>query len=113
MRRAGAVRLVVVTAAVGAGTIVLGWWTVPVIGALHGLVTPSRWRVPEAAIGAGAAWSLLLLWNATQGPVMQLANQVGRIFMVSGAVLIAGTVAFAMLLAASAAELTGALLDRR
>jgi len=94
----------------GAGTVLFGWWTVPVVGLIWGGITRSRLKSGAyAALGAALAWSLLLLWTATQGHVMTLAGRVGAVFGIPAGVFVALPPLLAALLGGSAALVAGSL----
>lgn len=95
--------------AMAVATVVAGWWVVPVLGALWGL-----WRGPLAAgIAAMLAWGALLGWQASRGPVGALGEQAGAALSLPSAALPVITVAFAGLLAWSAALVARAVAERR
>lgn len=97
-------------AAFGAGTVVFGWWTVPVIGLIWGAIAPSRIRSGlYAALGAGVAWALLLSWTATQGPVGALARRISPIFSAPTILFFVIPPLLAALLAGSASVVAGAV----
>lgn len=103
-------RLAIVAAATALGSILVGWWAVPMIGAVYGLVPgSSRWPTLLAGAGAGLGWAALLVWTATQGAAVQLSSKVGAILGLPAPGLFGVTVLFAALLAGSAATLTGGL----
>ena len=113
-RLAGNVAFAVLVLAFGTGTVVFGWWTVPVIGLIWGVIAPSRVQAGvAAAIAAALSWGLLLSWTATQGPIGTLARSVGGIFGVPTLAFFGITLVFAALLAGSAALVAGALTPRR
>jgi hypothetical protein len=91
-------------------TAALGWWAVPVVAAIWGLATPltrgTWWR---AALAGSGAWALLLFFTATQGPAGELASKVGAVFALPGFAFVILTLLFPAVMAASAAELAGAL----
>lgn len=100
-----AVSIGVVAAAMAGATILAGWWTVPVLGALWGL----RRSPAVAGLGALVAWGGLLVWQATRGPVGLLAGQVADILSLPAPALPLVTVLFAGLLGWSAAAVSHAL----
>ena len=88
----------------------MGWWTIPIIGAVRGgLPGSSGWRSLEAGAGAGLAWAALLTWTAFQGPAGELSAKVGAVLGLPAPGLLGITVLFAVLLAGSAAMLVGGL----
>lgn len=88
------------------GTAFIGWWTVPLIASIYGLVAPHRTQWLRASLAGAVAWAVLLLVTASQGPALQLAHKVGGVMAVPGPAFIALTLIFPALLAGSAAELT-------
>lgn len=107
-----ALRVAMLVALVAAGTMVLGWWCVPVLGLLYGGARGTgRWLPLEAGIGAALGWAGVLAWSAPLGPLWQLAVRAGGVFGLPGWAFIAVTLIFAGLLAATAAHL-GALARR-
>jgi hypothetical protein len=87
----------------GAGTLLWGWWTVPAVALVFGaMVGPGARAGWIAGNAAGLAWAALLGWTSTQGPMGSLARMLGAVMGVPGPLLLAVTVLFAALLAASA-----------
>lgn len=96
------ISLVAVLAAVG--TVVLGWWSLLLVGLLGG-----RGRGLETAGAAALGWGALLAWSATGAPVWRLAGQVGAVLGLPAAGLVGVTLVFAALLAGSTALLAASL----
>ena len=100
-----AVRFAFLTAVFAVGTMVAGWWTVPLFGAGWGLAAA---RTPRpaltAAVSAGLAWGLLLAWTAATGPVGKLVNVLGAIAGVPGVAFVIATLLLPVLLAGLAAH---------
>lgn len=97
-------QLVGLTLVIAAGTWIGGWWTVPVIAGVYGAWGARQPAAVLTALLAGAgAWSLLLAFNASVGPVGRLTQLFGTMFRMSGMTLVILTVAYAALLAVSAA----------
>jgi hypothetical protein len=89
-------------------TLAIGWWGVPIVALGWGVVSQRYlgYRVRVAAFAAASAvcaWAGLLLWTATRGPLLLLSTTLGAVVGIPGPVLIAITLAFAALLAWSAA----------
>jgi hypothetical protein len=81
------------------GTLLLGWWTVPLVAGLWAI-----WRKPvDAGLAGALAWGGILGWQAWQGPVGTLAQRLAGIFPVPAVLLPLLTPLFAGLLAWSAA----------
>jgi hypothetical protein len=100
---------VLFVALLAVGTAIVGWWVVPLLGALYGLAAADRAPWLGAGLAAIVAWTALLLVTSLQGPVLQLARQVGGVLALPGPVFIALTLGFAALLAGSAAELAASV----
>lgn len=90
----------------------LGWWTVPIVAALWGLVSTGTHRARNAAFCAAAGWATLLVLDAARGPVSAMGAQLGRVMHVPAAVLYVLTLLFPAVLAWSAAALVPALRKR-
>jgi hypothetical protein len=94
-----------------ASTAAAGWWTVPVVafgvGARPGAREGGRRRGPggRAALAAAAGWALLLAREAARGSLWPWAERLAGVFGIPAVALVAVTVAFAALLAWSAATL--------
>jgi hypothetical protein len=88
----------------------VGWWTVPLTGALWG-VLGSKLPRPAllAGLAAGTAWGLWLIYDASVagkafGPFLE---RVAGVFTIPAAVLVIVTLLFPGFLAWSAAALAG------
>jgi hypothetical protein len=99
MRRLGL--MLACALAFAAGTWGLGWWTLPLIAAACGL----RCRVADTVVAATLAWGALLVVQATRAPLGPLLERLGGLFGVPPWALMVLTLAFAGLLAWSAATL--------
>ena len=108
------VRVGLLALAFALATAAFGWWTVPLLGAAWGGVAAST-KTPgiTAATAAGMGWLVLLAWTATQGPVWVLAQRVGGVLALPGWLFAVLTVAFAGLLAGSAATTVSGLRHGR
>ena len=108
--RVAALKVLLLGSAFALGTLVLGWWAIPVLGAVWGLIGPNKKRAPVlSGISAGWGWVLLLLWTAWQGPLLTLAHRTAGV-MGMGTVSILGiTVAFSVVLAWAAAVVAAGL----
>jgi hypothetical protein len=104
MRRA--VRIVGFAALTAGGTVLGGWWTVPLLAAAWVRVLPSGRRpVRTTAMGATLGWAILLAWNARYGPIATLATSVSAVLELPKWGFLAVTLAFPALLAGAAAML--------
>lgn len=104
------VLFVLAVAAMALGTWYIGWWTVPVVGALWAFVAATDRTLPlQAALAGVNAWGILLALRMPGGGVERVADSVGALLSIGGAALIALTLLYPALLAASAATLVRAL----
>src|SRR5687768_12780403 len=104
--------LVVLAALMAAGTLYVGWWAVPVIAALWGLLAGWRahgtGRAGLAAAAAALGWAGLLVLDAVGGRLVGLADLFARTAGLPAPVFPLLTLVFPALLAWSAAALAGA-----
>ena len=98
-------------AVIAAATVLLGWWAVAAVAALFGLVAAGRLRrVPgTATLAALLAWGGLLVVDALGPRFGAVAAGLGGAMTLPAAALIALALAFAALLAWSAATLAEAV----
>ena len=100
-------QLVIVSVLFAAGTWFAGGWMVPVLGAAYGVwAAHQRLTLITAALSGAFAWGALLAYDASAGPMGRLLQVIGALFRVPGAALVVLTLAYAALLAVSAAALT-------
>jgi hypothetical protein len=96
--------IIVLGVAFAAGTLYVGWWSVPVIALAWGwLVGPARRPATRAAVGAALAWAGFLVHDAVRGPAGRLARTLGALMHLPAVVLVGLTVLFPVILAWSAA----------
>jgi hypothetical protein len=101
----GMFRVAVFAALVAAGTVLEGWWTVPVLAAIWVRVLPhARARVRTCMLGAALGWSVLLGWTALEAPLTLVARRVGGVLQLPGWALIAVTILFPARRAGAAAR---------
>jgi hypothetical protein len=102
-----ALRVILLAAAFGIGTWVLGWWAIPLFAAVAGVIARhSPGQAMAAGVAAAVAWGALLAWSAVRGSVWAFASQVGGAMGISGIVLIGLTIVFPALVAWLAASLS-------
>lgn len=90
--------------ALALGTFAFDWLSVPIIAAAFAWIRRDDVAVPLLSAIAGAgAWSLLLAWQATAGPVGEVARVVGEAMQVGATPLFVLTIAYPALLAGAAA----------
>jgi len=108
------VRILLLAMAFALATAAFGWWTVPLLAAIWGLMARGvRGAAFSAATAALIAWGALLAWGAMHGPVAELAVKLGAVMQMPPAALVVATLLFPTLLAWSAAALTGAIAAAR
>lgn len=97
-------------AAMAAGTWFVGWWTVPLVGAVWAYAAAGDRTLPlQAALAGVNAWGILLALRMPGGGVERVAAAVGPLLSIGGPALIALTLLYPALLAASAATLVRAV----
>lgn len=107
------IKFVLLSQAIAVATFAFGWWAVPIVAALWAVIASNGSRpVLMATICAVAGWGELLLLNATRGPVLLLAQQLGGILGTGAVGVLAVTLAFGAGLAWSAATLAATLRQR-
>ncbi len=78
----------------------LGWWSVPIVATILGLIMDRNGNgVAWATWCATAGWVELLAVAAARAPIGQVANRLGGVFHIPAVALLAVTIAFAALLA--------------
>ncbi len=93
-------------AAFAAATVVIGWWALPILGVVWGVIARDRPRpVTTAALAAALGWLVILAWASTQGPVGSVARQVAAVMSLPGPVLLFIVLLFAAVLSGAAAEI--------
>lgn len=93
----------VLSGAFALGTVLGGWWVVPLIGGLWGACGPRRRSARLAGWAAIGAWALLVAVAGLAGPLGSLLHLLGEIVGVPGWVLLGATLLYGGLLAAVAA----------
>lgn len=92
----------------------LGWWAVPIVAALWGVMRPLvNAPAGTAALAAASAWGLWLLWDwqSDHHAMEVLSTRMGGVMSVPPAVLLLLTLLLGAVLAWSAAALAGALAN--
>ena len=98
-----------------AASTALGWWAVPATAALWGALRPSQRRPAlAAALAAALAWAGWLLVDAFtgNGAFGVLAARLSALMSLPVVALVVLTLAFAAVLAWSAAAVSGAIAER-
>ena len=101
----GLLRVVLLALAFSLGTWVFGWWAVPVIAALWGLLARGS-VIPGVTAAASAAlgWAILLGVDAVPGRLGVLMERVAPVLRLPGIVLAVVAVLFAAAVAWAAAS---------
>ena len=93
-----------------AAEFVIGWWALPVVGLVLGLVGARRKGVVLMVGGAAlTAWGLLFAWTATQGNMLGFMQALAGAMRQKPNVLLVMVAAIPALLAAPAARLGAGL----
>ncbi len=89
-----------------AAEFLLGWWSLPVIGLILGLIGARR-RLVSAQVGGAAllAWGVLFAWTATQGNLGTFMQALAVSMKLAPAQLLSATALLPLLLAGLAARL--------
>jgi hypothetical protein len=102
IRRAWA--FIAATLMIAIATWLVAWWTVPVVAAIWaGTEREDGWVPAKSAFAGGLAWALLLWAFGGDGSIRRIAEAVGGVMTVGPRPLLALTLVFPSLLAASAA----------
>jgi hypothetical protein len=135
MRAAILVRLLLLTLALIAATVAIGWWGIAIAAfawgmwagrpASRGEREPWNWTdrptdgdevargaARSATIAAILAWSSILLWTAARGPLAALVTTLAQVARAPGPILILVTLLFPAVLAWSAATVGAAITAR-
>lgn len=104
------IQLIVVSVLMATLTWFAGWWMVPVLGAAYGAwAARRRLALVTATLSAVLGWGALLAYDASAGPLGRLLQVLGALFRLPGAAIVVLTLAYAALLAVSAAALARSL----
>ena len=101
--------VILLTGIMALGTILLGWWAVPVLGLIYGIWRGAGRAVAVAGGSAFGGWSLLMAWNWTAGPVWELSESLGAVMGLPGGALMLATALFPAMLASTAASVGAAV----
>jgi hypothetical protein len=99
-------RVIAFAALAAAGTILTGWWIVPILAAGWVRVLPRHRRgARTVALGAALGWGAILTWSVSQGPVAGMAVRLSSVLGLPSWGFTAATLLFPALLAGTAARL--------
>jgi len=108
------IRLVLLSAAIALATIAFGWWAVPVVAAVWGVVARhQRGSALADGLASVVAWAGLLGADAARGPVGALAATLGGILGTNAIGVYAITLALPGLLGVTAAIVGRGIAARR
>jgi hypothetical protein len=96
--------------AMALGTAWVGWWAVPVFGAVWGVTRYGAYPAATAAVAAAFAWVVLLGLTALRGPAGEASRVLGSAMGMPGWLPLALAVLFPAALAAAAAGLARAIV---
>jgi hypothetical protein len=100
-----AFRFLMLTVFIITGTWLFGWWVVPILTSAYGARLPrARGTVLTATCAAILGWGALLAYDAASGSLGRLLAVISGMIRLPGAALVLLTLAYAGLLAASAAS---------
>ena len=93
-------QILMLSAAFALATLVFGWWIVPGLAFVWGVLARSDVKPGKAAAlaaGLGSVW--LLVWTAGTGPAGELARRAAGVLAIPSVVFVAVTLVFPMVLA--------------
>ena len=100
------VKFLLLSEAFAVATYASGWWAIPLVALVCGLVMNREGRpIYYSTICAAAGWLSLLLLDAARGPLGEVASRFGGVLGFPPAALILTTLIFPALLAWSASAL--------
>jgi len=102
--------VVVLALAMALGTAWIGWWAIPVFGAVWGVTRYGAFPAATAAVAAALAWVVLLGITALQGPAGEVSRTVGNAMALPGWFPLLLTVLFPAALGGVAAGLAHAIM---
>ena len=94
-----------VTVGAALGTWSIGWWAIPIVALIAGLL---RCGAGVVSLASAAAWLLLLVVDARSGSIPRVASTLGDIMRLPAAAILLLTLIFPALLGWSAALLGNA-----
>src|SRR5260221_12307602 len=107
------VKFLLLSEAFAVATYAVGWWAIPLVALVCGLVmNPEGRPIYYSTICAAAGWLSLLLLDAARGPLGEVASRFGGVVGFPPAALIVTTLIFPALLAWSASSAAVAMPAR-
>jgi len=102
--------ILVLALAMALGTAWIGWWAVPVFGAVWGVARYGAYPTATAALGGALAWVVLLALTALRGPAGEASRMLGSVMSVPGWVPLLLAVVFPAALGGAAARLAHGIM---
>jgi hypothetical protein len=99
------VKFILLAEAFAVATYAFGWWIVPVIAAIWGLLSRDLTKARFAGLAAAAGWATLLLLDVSRGQVGVMASQLAGVLKLPAFALYLLTLIFPALLAWCAAAI--------
>jgi hypothetical protein len=96
--------------AMALGTAWIGWWAVPVFGAVWGVTRYGAYPAATAAVAGAMAWMVLLAITALGGPAGEASRALGDAMSLPGWVPLALTALYPAALGAAAAAVSRAVV---
>jgi hypothetical protein len=106
------VKFILLAEAFAVATYAVGWWMVPVIAAIWGLLSKDAANARFAGFAAAAGWATLLLLDVSRGQVGVMASQLAGVMKLPAVALYLLTLIFPALLAWCAATLAPTIRER-
>lgn len=97
------VRVVLLALAFALGTLVIGWFALPIVAVVWGAIADRERASLDAAVAAVVGWGALLVLAMFTGAIGEVARVIGGVVGVPSWVPIAATLLFGVALAWSAA----------
>jgi hypothetical protein len=97
--------IVVLALVMALGTAWIGWWVVPLFGAVWGVTRYGAYPAATAAVGGALAWMALLGITALRGPAGETSRVLGDAMGMPGWVPLVLTALFPAAVSAAAAQL--------
>ncbi len=105
-------RLLLLATLIGAGTLFIGWWTVPIVAAAYALVRRHAMAPREAMLAALVAWLFLFSRVMSQPAFRTLLDRLGILFLMPGVLVLALAFGLVVVLAWSAARVVTGVATR-
>ncbi len=106
-------RIVLLGAAIAAGTLAVGWWALPVTCFAWGIAAVNTRRpTMVATVAAVLGWGALLAWDATGESFRFIASGMGGVLRINGPAFIESVLLFPAFVAYATAGSAHALMKK-